>query len=61
MRRVVTVVAFALLGAPVSAQETSATKDTLLAPYPRAALARRNTAFHIGRVSFPVLVFCRLG
>src|SRR5438046_10348545 len=32
--------------------------------YPRcssAAFARRNTAFHIVRVSLPVFVFCRLG
>src|SRR5205823_1937370 len=46
--------------------------DAILEPEPRpgldaqarcsrAARARRNTAYHIAWVSFPVLVFCRLG
>src|SRR5437879_13137871 len=46
--------------------------DAILEPEPRpgvdaqarcsrAARARRNTAYHIVRLSFPVLVFCRLG
>src|SRR4029077_7448268 len=28
---------------------------------PTSSLARANTSYHIARVSFPVLVFCRLG